>query len=61
MLGEAIRALKYDRRLAARPGWVSAEELERELATLADARSKAAEPPVAPEPPGASGEPATNP
>lgn len=44
MLGEAIQALKLDRRLASRRGWVEESELARALSDLPDVKSKAAEP-----------------
>jgi hypothetical protein len=51
MLGDAIRALKLDRRLASRRGWIAEAELVRLLLELPDVKEKAAEPPPAPEPP----------
>jgi hypothetical protein len=51
MLGDAIRALKLDRRLASRRGWIAEAELVRRLLELPDVKEKAAEPPPAPEPP----------
>jgi hypothetical protein len=36
MLGDAIRKLKFDRRLARRRGWVEAEDLERAVEGLPD-------------------------
>jgi hypothetical protein len=45
---ESMRRLRLDRRLIRRPGWVSEEELERELAALPDASHKIA--PVGGEP-----------
>jgi hypothetical protein len=49
MLGDAIRALKLDRRLASRRGWISEADLARSLLELPDVKGKAAEPPPVPE------------
>jgi hypothetical protein len=51
MLGDAIRTMKLDRRLASRRGWISEADLARALNELPDVKGKAAEPPPAPEPP----------
>jgi hypothetical protein len=52
MLGDAIRNLKLDRRLAHRRGWIEESELQTALGELADAADKLApeeaEPPPAP-------------
>lgn len=45
----STRRLKLDKRLVHRRGWITPEELERELAALPDVSSKIAEP--EPEPP----------
>jgi hypothetical protein len=45
---ESMRRLRMDRRLIRRRGWLSKEELERELAALPDASHKIA--PVGSEP-----------
>jgi hypothetical protein len=50
MLGDAIRTLKLDRRLASRRGWIEEQELQRSLAELPDVKEKAAEPPPPPAP-----------
>jgi hypothetical protein len=55
LLRDAIHALKLDRRLATRRGWVEATELTRALAELPDVKGKAAEP--APPSPAPAGEP----
>ena len=47
MLGDALRDLKLDRRLASRRGWVTPEELAAGLAALPDVSHKKAEPPPA--------------
>ena len=39
---ESMRRLRLDRRLIRRPGWLSKEELERELAALPDVSHKIA-------------------
>jgi hypothetical protein len=57
MLGDALRDLKLDRRLAHRRGWVTAEELAKGLAGLPDVSDKKAEPP----PPAPVGEPTQGP
>ncbi len=51
MLGDAIRALKLDRRLASRRGWISEADLARSLLDLPDVKGKAAEPPPPAPPP----------
>jgi hypothetical protein len=38
---DSMQQLRLDRRLIRRRGWISAEELARELAALPDAASKA--------------------
>ena len=40
MDNESIDRLKFDRRLANRRGWLEAQELEQELASLPDATDK---------------------
>jgi hypothetical protein len=45
----SLTVLKLDKRLIRRRGWISAEELERELEALPDVADKIAEPD--PEPP----------
>lgn len=54
MLGDSLRDLKLDRRLANRRGWVAPGDLEKALAALPDVSDKKAEPP--PPPPAAAGE-----
>jgi hypothetical protein len=54
MVHDYTRNLKYDRRLLRRRGWVDPEELEKELADLADVSHKAQLPGESEEP---SGEP----
>ena len=54
MLGEAIQALKLDRRLVNRRGWVEESELARALSQLPDVKEKAAEPAPPLAEPGAS-------
>lgn len=49
---ESTRRLRLDRRLIRRQGWLSEEELERELAALPDVSHKIA--PVGGEPPAPS-------
>ena len=44
MIDQALRKLKLDRRLLDRRGWITPEELERELATLSDVSDKVAPP-----------------
>jgi hypothetical protein len=41
---KSIHKLKLDKRLIRRRGWISAEELERELEALPDVSDKIAEP-----------------
>jgi hypothetical protein len=41
---KSIHKLKLDKRLIRRRGWISAEELERELEGLPDVAGKVAEP-----------------
>ena len=53
MLGDAIRNLKLDRRLASRRGWIEEKELGEALEALADTTDKIApeepaEPPASP-------------
>lgn len=48
MLGDALRNLKLDRRLASRRGWVAPEELAAALAALPDVTDKKADPPPVP-------------
>jgi hypothetical protein len=57
MLGDALRNLKLDRRLASRRGWVKPDELTAELAALPDVSDKKADPP--PPTPGTEPEPST--
>lgn len=57
MLGDALRNLKLDRRLAHRRGWVAPEELAAGLAALPDVTDKKADPP----PPATAGEPPQTP
>jgi hypothetical protein len=40
MVHDSIRNLRLDRRLLRRRGWISPEELERELAALPDVAEK---------------------
>jgi hypothetical protein len=40
---EAERKLKFDRRMAGRPGWAGEEEFKAELASLPDSAEKAAD------------------
>jgi hypothetical protein len=56
MLGNAIRALKLDRRLVTRRRWIDPAELDRALAELPDVAEKAAEPVPPPAPPAAQGD-----
>jgi hypothetical protein len=58
MLGDALRDLKLDRRLASRRGWVKPEELADALARLPDVSDKKADPP--PPAPGAEDGPAAS-
>jgi hypothetical protein len=58
MLGDALRNLKLDRRLANRRGWVAPEELAAALAALPDVTDKKADPPP---PAAAAGEPPQTP
>ena len=51
MIDESLRKLRLDRRLADRPGWVSKEDLERELAALPDVSDKIAPPEETPSAP----------
>jgi hypothetical protein len=44
MIDQALRKLKLDRRLLDRRGWITPEELERELAALSDVSDKVAPP-----------------
>jgi hypothetical protein len=49
MIDNSLRKLRLDRRLVDRRGWISREELERELASLPDVSDKVApteEPPA---------------
>ena len=50
MIEPALRKLRLDRRLLDRRGWISPEELERELAALPDVADKFA-PVDEPDPP----------
>jgi hypothetical protein len=50
MLGDAIRTMKLDRRLASRRGWIGEADLARALNELPDVKEKAAEPAPPPEP-----------
>jgi hypothetical protein len=58
-----MKALRLDVRLLRRRGWISGEELARELEALPDAAHKIAppEPEAAPDLPGAAAEPAPGP
>ncbi len=40
MIDQHVRNLRLDRRLANRPGWIGADELEKELAALPDVSAK---------------------
>lgn len=42
MLDEALRRLRFDKRLIGRRGWTPREEIERELASLPDVSDKIA-------------------
>jgi hypothetical protein len=42
MIDPALRKLRLDRRLLDRRGWISPQELERELAALPDVSAKVA-------------------
>jgi hypothetical protein len=44
VLKDAIHALKLDRRLATRRGWIQDQELTQALGKLPDVKDKAAEP-----------------
>ena len=44
MVHKSLRALALDRRLLRRRGWVSAETLEQELASLPDVSDRIADP-----------------
>ena len=44
MVHKSLRALTLDRRLIRRRGWISAEELEQELAGLPDVSDRIAAP-----------------
>jgi len=56
MVHEHLKALRLDRRALRRRGWVSPDELARELAALPDVASKIAEPEPAPAEPAGAGE-----
>jgi len=58
MIDESLRKLRLDRRLQDRPGWISKEELERELSSLPDVSEKIAPPEEAPGPRSPEGPPA---
>lgn len=54
MLDDALRQLRFDRRMLERRGWSTKAEVERALANLPDVESKAA-------PPETPGEPSPSP
>lgn len=57
MLDDALRDLKFDRRMLERRGWTPRVEVERALAELPDVTDKAAPPDASatPEPPESAG------
>lgn len=48
MLDDALRQLRFDRRMLERRGWTNKADIERALAELPDVESKAAPPETTP-------------